>query len=1058
MARPGNVFINRISVGLAALSLFSCDSGLKTDAEISVNTGVIQGIVVDAPSGKALPKFQVMLLMDGKQILAETLEDDIETAADEAGTFRFKNVPVEADFVLKVVQPAPVVAPVEGEEEKYQVVDDTAVLDDASADIASGVTDTSSDTTTDVLDEASTDIAATATPLGNYAAFTTTVVRIKAVAKTSDTIPSNTEEPVVLDKPIYSTRIAMYETKGAVHGTVVNDLGVVSGAQVVIDMRNLGFDVLQSTTTNADGVFQFSGLPAYHNISNGAIIAYPPQVPGQANMPGDMQYYASSPISNFSLAGGQTHVNITLSTYGKTFTSQPTIFGKVTDARTRERIAGAAVNVLLRGQWQEITQTLPDNPATAFNEKGTFTATLPFGEVFRVMFSAPNYEDSLNGSSYNIGKNQQSEINATLNRNNFSFRGKLFSQFGPVPGATILLDPTQCSTPAIGTRKAITVAEGPDKGTFVFGNIPFDNAIVNCSLVIPPYDQDGDGFPDYETRVVTISSFLSSPQTIEQIEATPFNINLHILSSTDNRKEPRVVFSSIEDANFAGVDDNFTLFFSNSIDAKTLPNQITLVNNTDGGNVDLVASLGEDKVTITINPLGKLEAGDNYTLTLKNGIKGINGKQITQYQRTFDARAALPLLAGVLPRIDFGTLDLCSDTGIDCLPDTVKVDVATHYFFNNAKNSTQKLGDEGASAARGLEFDIEWNAVAGAKKYKIFGKDNVRHSDWTELATVDALDPVSGTVEKTTLDLTTQFGNEPFRDGNQVSLTIISVNLDGTEGALDQTKVLILKDDFKPMIDSVETLGGNDFSDATHKEILKFTMSEYLDRGTMPTVSTSSPFIGASVIGFDDDGDNVNAFLVQLSHKEVKTTESTATDATSDTATSGKIYVKTDDADIFWVNQKISIAGSVCQIIAVDTSSDTIAPFVTVTPGNCTPALVEDPANGAQIAVDPTSATRSPNTNITAVNDRTVTVSSIAGFIKGETVTIDPEGDNPQTKIIKNISGSDIEFTTALAEDVNIVGTDIQSKGDAIVVTAKDSSGNDMNPNVNEIFGDSSIH
>ncbi|MCH8070289.1 MAG: Ig-like domain-containing protein, partial [Candidatus Marinimicrobia bacterium] len=249
------------------------------------------------------------------------------------------------------------------------------------------------------------------------------------------------------------------------------------------------------------------------------------------------------------------------------------------------------------------------------------------------------------------------------------------------------------------------------------------------------------------------------------------------------------------------VDSNIELTFSMAVDLSNYNGYVRLYDESNA-LVSTEQSLSTDSLTVIIDPLYDLEAGQGYTMNyvVHSYIEGDYDSDSFPFQSATDI--------------------------------TIPAQV-TGFAID--------MGDSWKADWNTTSITFKWSRVTGVDGYRIYAKDNHNNSDFVRVGSFSAQDYV--TEQSGTVSLPSQFDyyaddgiQTPFSNSTEITFKIAAYN-DAGEGTF--SSALIVKDETGPTGNLFGQSGSanNSFGTSEIEFTITFSASEYLDGNATPSVS-----------------------------------------------------------------------------------------------------------------------------------------------------------------------------------------------------------------------------
>lgn len=351
------------------------------------------------------------------------------------------------------------------------------------------------------------------------------------------------------------------------------------------------------------------------------------------------------------------------------------------------------------------------------------------------------------GAQFPVG-NTVVTLDVDLHRADATIQGMVITNTGRIAeGATLYLDLRSSGFELV----ASTTADA--SGRFEFTGLPGAAFGQNVTVLVAPWDDNGDGVPDYNASSRNFSLFPGFT-TYQTLTLTALGVQLVTSNISDSELQPN---------------EAITLNFS----AALRLNQSTVTLFRNAGSVQIGARLTWDSTATvaTLTPVGgALVEGQAYYVTYS--VRAVNGA-ITTSSILFTVRPPA------------GTTPLASVQG-----------------FRVAAPLTT---DSGLTTVT-----LAWNAVDDAGGYRIYGKDTAIGSAYLLLSNLTSGLATSTTVSVSLFDsLTGDPFTTPLGHRNRVQLTIVAADRVGNETPFATAPVIELSDGVAPTVASGVQLVGS---------------------------------------------------------------------------------------------------------------------------------------------------------------------------------------------------------------------------------------------------------
>ena len=368
-----------------------------------------------------------------------------------------------------------------------------------------------------------------------------------------------------------------------------------------------------------------------------------------------------------------------------------------------------------------------------------------------------------------------------------TIEGQVLTNTGQIAkGAALYIDLRQSGIELVATTKT------DENGKFKFSGMPGAAFGQFVSVLVAPYDENGDGIPDYSNTQRSYSLF---PGFTTYNTITLFALGVQLVTS------------NIADADLLPT-ESVVLTFSGSIRA----NQSTVTLFRNSGSVQVGAMLTWDATTTiaTLKPIGgPLVEGQAYFVSYS--VRATNGA-VTTASINFVVRPPLgapPL--GVVKNFRL-TIPTATDSGL-------------------------------------LSASFAWDGLLNAGGYRIYGKDAASASAYLLLATISSGLTTQATVNLSLFDsVQGDAFNSPLGHKNKIQLAIVATDRLGTETSLSAAATVELADNVPPTIGSAFQLSGsagNLSGGSVATVVYQVTFSELMATDTTPQITLPNPATSA---------------------------------------------------------------------------------------------------------------------------------------------------------------------------------------------------------------------
>lgn len=418
--------------------------------------------------------------------------------------------------------------------------------------------------------------------------------------------------------------------------------------------------------------------------------------------------------------------------------STPTGFveGRVVDAATGAPIANAVVNTYANG-----------NVSATTDEAGRYRlGPIPAGSSYTLFVQLEGYVKrmffiGINGSAgnYPVGNvvvTQDLEMSAA----NAGVEGQVLTNTGRAAvNASVYLDLRDDNYDLIVTAKTDMA------GKFKLTGLPSSAGGLNVNVIVPPFDDNGDGAPDYNqgSRNLNLYPGYTSPAVV----------NLNALSL-------QVATSSLSSGEISP-SDAITFEFTTPIDTATA--DFSLVQNGGGYEVAVNATwTGNTKVTLT--PVGgPLAPNMNYYVFVE--LRALNGSSFSN-SYNFNVR---------------GTT-------------TVPTGTVTNFKITSPG---MMMYDSQLSVV-----NLSWDPMPMVGGYKIYVRSEKRYQSYLLLRSMNASQTNESIYFSTFDSDDTDDYNTPLGNSNKVKFVIVPTDSQGNHGPLDTAASIEINDTVLPRLTS----------------------------------------------------------------------------------------------------------------------------------------------------------------------------------------------------------------------------------------------------------------
>lgn len=451
-----------------------------------------------------------------------------------------------------------------------------------------------------------------------------------------------------------------------------------------------------------------------------------------------------------------------------------TLQGRVTDSTTGAPLGDVAVSTLAGklvtattdpdGNW-----VLPLVPAGA-----TYTLTFDLAGYVRSLATA--FLESTTGT-FPTG-NAVTTRNVVLARGTAEVRGYVFAAQGrTATGATVVADLRE-----LGFDLVVSTKVGAD-GAFTLTGLPGFAAGLTIPLVVPPYDENADGIPDYAATSRTVAVFSG---------ATSFAVISIAASGV------AILSTNLSDGQLL-LNEAISVVFT----AQMNPTETTatLRNVSRAVDVAVVSSWDAARLALTVRTSGgvPLGAGQRYQLNLS--ARAQNG-------------------ASLVVGIPFQVLD-------SPVPPITRV-------LTNLKVEAPAAPDWNTTS-----YVLSWDAATEAAGYRAYAHDSATNPTWVLLGTVGTSPAPLVTAQlPAAFDTYSSDGvRTPLAFGTTVTLAVVPVDAYGNESPLPSAASVVVRDTARPV--AFESQVGNAFNQSNAAETIELWLdfSEYMDTTAAPTLT-----------------------------------------------------------------------------------------------------------------------------------------------------------------------------------------------------------------------------
>lgn len=357
------------------------------------------------------------------------------------------------------------------------------------------------------------------------------------------------------------------------------------------------------------------------------------------------------------------------------------------------------------------------------------------------------------------------------------------STTAPAKGATVYVDLRPVGFDVVASAKTDMA------GKFKFTGMPGAASGVLVQVNVAPYDENGDGLPDYSTASRTYTLF---PGFTATGAITISAVGIPVLSS------------NIADSELAPM-EGIVLTFG----AQIRPAQSAFSLTRAGFSIGLEVTWDSAETTVTIKPAGgPLVEGQNHQFSYL--VRGVSSATASGNQ-SFVVRAG-----NVTPPGNVTNLRVVSP--------------AMMMYDGNLSNAT-----------------IAWEAVNGALGYRVYGKDLQMNPAYVMVQQFAATS-INGTVF-----FSNTFGgnNGVLAGGNKITLAVVALGNSNNEGPLSTAPTVEISDNVAPSVTSGSQQSGfgtaNNTSGVSPVTIsYRVSWSEAMAQGSIPTFQANDARVTAT--------------------------------------------------------------------------------------------------------------------------------------------------------------------------------------------------------------------
>lgn len=453
------------------------------------------------------------------------------------------------------------------------------------------------------------------------------------------------------------------------------------------------------------------------------------------------------------------------------------ISGRVTSLVDGSPLSGVTVSVALKA------------PVTTDSNGYYEIRDLPAGNTYRVRFSLQNYvgrfgDGTLPDAAGNYPQgNGVAEVNTSLAPSTSGVTGRVFLSGGlPATNATVGVDMRGANFDLVQQTQT------DNNGDFTISGLPGSPTGIPVTVVVQPYDGDGDGRADYGVVQVSGNTF---PGVTTRVDVDLRSAATALLLLSTNMDDGT-------HAPDASGSDSLKLIFNRPLAKESV--QITLTDIDLGRTLGYGVAFDTTSTIVTITPAGgKLTVGDNYRLNIT--ARADNSASGT-FTRTFREVVTSSTLGMV--------------TGLTITPTTVDW--------------------------RTTSFTMRWNPLAGAATYRVYVKDTGTNGAYQLMAT-----PGNTPTPGTTITLPASFDwftgdgfQTPFANGVAVDFVVIPADIVGNFADPSTATAIRRADNTAPRITSVAQGGAADNSAGSSPSTVTLVVqyNEYMQYpGPTPTIT-----------------------------------------------------------------------------------------------------------------------------------------------------------------------------------------------------------------------------
>jgi hypothetical protein len=462
--------------------------------------------------------------------------------------------------------------------------------------------------------------------------------------------------------------------------------------------------------------------------------------------------------------------------------SAPTgaIVGQVTSARNGAPIAGVTVSTYVAGG------SGPTKVSTKTDSTGAYMlGVLPAGAAYQVRYELDTYVPRFASATvpeaagnYPQG-NGIVQVNLVMSSATATLSGKVICRDGlPASGAVVSVDLRPQGFDLV--KEATSDASG----MYRIDGLPGAPTGLLTSVVVQPWDQNGDGFPEYEPLVTTARVFTTGSSRLDLDLRLSAQDLLLLTSDVDDGQHP--------------VGAPIALTFNYPLDDRTTATLHDLAASSD---VAISLSYDAARTVLTVSTVGNTSLGDGHTFALTVQGVAANG-YAARFVRNFRAVKAT---SAALPAV----------TNLTLSPDKADFDTRT--------------------------FALEWTAVTSAAAYEVFARDNRNNPTFLLVATSGSAPAPSHVVTlPASFDIYTDDGVvTPLGFGTVVEFVVVPVDAYGTVADPAAASPVSAADKVAPkIVGAFQTGDPNNTAGSTSRQIeLTITFSEPMSDATAPTIS-----------------------------------------------------------------------------------------------------------------------------------------------------------------------------------------------------------------------------